>query len=156
MKPVYRGVAVAVLQCLIVLSVAGKYALDRERLPRVWVKAMPYDPSLFVRGRYVSLSLQVETVADATQGAAVRLSVVGDRLVATPDISGGVQIIPRGSQWIVAQPAAFFMPDNVPDPSLRPAGEELWVEVSVPVRGYPRPIRLGVKKDGVITPLELE
>ena len=46
MKPVYRGVAVGVVQCLIVLSVAGKYALDRERLPRVWAKAAPRIPSL--------------------------------------------------------------------------------------------------------------
>src|ERR1019366_4049071 len=58
MKPVYRGIAVAVLQCLIVLSVAGKYALDRERLPRVWAMAAPFDPYLPVRGRYVSLRLQ--------------------------------------------------------------------------------------------------
>jgi hypothetical protein len=37
MKPLYRGIAVALLQCLIVLTVAGKYALDRQRLPRGWV-----------------------------------------------------------------------------------------------------------------------
>jgi hypothetical protein len=50
---------------------------------------------------------------------------------------------------------AFFIPEHVADPSRRPAGEELWVEVTVPRRGSPRPIRLGVKKDGVLTPLAL-
>jgi hypothetical protein len=155
MKPVYRGIAVTVLQCAIVLSVAGKFALDRERLPRVWVQAAPFDPNLFVRGRYVSLRLRVETPPDAGASTAVRLSVVGDRLVATPDTLGSIHIMPRGDQWTIAEPVAFFIPEHVPDPSRRAPGEELWVEVSVAVRGGPRPIRLGVKKDGVITPLEL-
>jgi hypothetical protein len=43
----------------------------------------------------------------------------------------------------------------VKDPSRREPDEELWVEVTVPARGAPRPIRLGVKKNGVVTPLEL-
>jgi hypothetical protein len=159
MKPVYRGIAVAVLQCAIVLSVAGKFALDRERLPRVWAQAVPFDPNLFVRGRYVSLRLQVDAPLDAPLDAgastAVRLSVVGDRLVATPDTSGNIHIMPGRAWWTIAEPVAFFIPEHVPDPSLRAPGEELWVEVSVPARGGPRPIRLGVKKDGAITPLEL-
>jgi len=49
----------------------------------------------------------------------------------------------------------YFIPEHVADPSRRAAGEELWVEVTVPRRGAPRPIRLGVKRDGVLTPLEL-
>jgi len=49
---------------------------------------------------------------------------------------------------------AFFIPEHVPDPSIRPAGEELWAEVTLPRKGPPRPIRLAVKKDGVLTPLE--
>jgi len=156
MKPVYRGAAVAVLQCLIVLSVSGKYALDRERLPRVWAAAAPIDPNLPVRGRYVSLRLQVEAAApDTTHWTAARLAAVGGRLVATPDRSGSVHIVPRDAQWTLAEPVAFFIPDNIPDPSRRAPGEELWVEVSVPAYGSPRPVRLGVKRAGVLTPLDL-
>ena len=156
MKPVYRGVGVAVLQCLIVLSVAGKYALDRERLPRVWAMAAPFDPYLPVRGRYVSLHLQVEAApAVAAQPVSARLSAVGGRLVATPDPTGTVHIMSGGTRWTIAEPVAFFIPEHVPDPSRRAPGEELWVEVSVPAKGSPRPIRLGVKKNGVVTPLEL-
>jgi hypothetical protein len=44
----------------------------------------------------------------------------------------------------------------VPDPSVLEAGEELWVEVTLPRSGAPRPIRLGVRKDGVLTPLALD
>jgi hypothetical protein len=49
---------------------------------------------------------------------------------------------------------AFFIPEHVPDPSIRPPGEELWAEVTLPRKGAPRPIRLAVKKDGVLTPLK--
>jgi hypothetical protein len=49
---------------------------------------------------------------------------------------------------------AFFIPEHVPDPSIRSAGEELWAEVTLPRKGAPRPIRLAVKKDGVLTPLQ--
>ena len=155
MKQVYRGLAVALLQCLIVLSVAGKYAMDRERLPRVWTKAAPVDPNLFVRGRYVSLRLQVEAPPDAGQWTSARLSAVESRLVATPDPAGSVHIAPGGDRWTLVEPVPFFIPEHVPDPSRRAPGEELWVEVSVPARGSPRPIRLGVKRNGVLTPLEL-
>jgi hypothetical protein len=169
MKPVYRGIAVAVLQCLIVLSVAGKYAVDRERLPRVWAQAVPFDPDLPVRGRYVSLRLLVETPPDAAprNGAVVawtsaRLSAVEGRLVAAPDPKGTVHITEQaagaangqsGAQWVLAEPVAFFIPEHVPDPAWRARGEELWVEASVPAKGSPRPIRLGVKQNGVVTPL---
>jgi hypothetical protein len=54
------------------------------------------------------------------------------------------------------QPLAFFIPEHVPDPSVRAPGEELWVEVTLPKQGAPRPIRLAVKKGGVLTPLDLD
>ena len=49
---------------------------------------------------------------------------------------------------------AFFIPEHVPDPSIRQPGEELWAEVTLPKKGPPRPIRLGVMKGGVLTPLQ--
>ena len=54
-----------------------------------------------------------------------------------------------------SEPVAFFIPEHIPDPSRRPAGEELWVEVTVPRSGPPRPIRLAVVKNGVFTPLDI-
>jgi hypothetical protein len=53
-------------------------------------------------------------------------------------------------------PSLFFIPENAADPTRRPAGEELWVDATITPHGIPRPIRLGVKKDGKITPLNLE
>jgi len=52
---------------------------------------------------------------------------------------------------------AFFIPEHIPDPSIRAEGEELWVEVTLPKQGPPRPIQLGVRKDGgAIIPLGLD
>jgi len=53
------------------------------------------------------------------------------------------------------QQVDYFIPEHAEDPSHRPQGEELWVEVTVPPKGPPRPIRLGIKKSGVLTPLSL-
>jgi hypothetical protein len=51
------------------------------------------------------------------------------------------------------EPIAFFISEHTPDPSRLKAGEELWAEVTVPKQGPPRPIRLGVKRNGILTPL---
>jgi len=57
----------------------------------------------------------------------------------------------------LAAPLAFFITEHIPDPSRRPPGEELWVEVTIPKKGPPRPIRIGIKKaDGPIVPLEFK
>lgn len=159
MKPLHRGILVGALQCLLVLSIAGKYALDRERLPRVWVNATPVDPELPIRGRYVSLHLQVE-VPDDFNGyfQPVRLHVEDGRLKAVPDHDASGVTVSRFLQrpGTITEPVAFYLPEHAADPSRRAPGEELWVEVSVPANGLPRPLRLGVKKDGKLTPLALQ
>jgi hypothetical protein len=54
------------------------------------------------------------------------------------------------------EPVLYFIPEHAPDPTRRQPGEQLWVEVTLPKKGPPRPIRLGVKKNGgEITPLDL-
>ena len=157
MKPLYRGIAVAVLHCLLVLSLAGKYAWDREHLPSVWARTVPFDPNLPVRGRYVRLAVAVDLAGERKHDLfPAKLSVAGDRLVATPVASPvGVRIRRTGSFWTIAEPTAFFIPEHVPDPSQVAPGEELWVEVTVPSKGSVRPLRLGIKKDGELRPLPL-
>ena len=59
-----------------------------------------------------------------------------------------LRIADRGDQ------IAFFIPEHIPDPSIRAADEELWAEVTLPRKGAARPIRLAVKKNGVMTPLQ--
>jgi hypothetical protein len=50
-----------------------------------------------------------------------------------------------GERWILQDPVAFFLPEHAADPSIAPPGKQLGVEVSVPPKGPPRPIRLEVR-----------
>jgi hypothetical protein len=96
-----------------------------------------------------------------------RFRVEGDRLVAEPaarpedyDPSDlHLRFIDRHGEKlaVLAEPVAFFIPEHIPDPSRRQEGEELWAEVTIPKKGPPRPIRLGVKKGtDPIIPLDLK
>ncbi len=155
-RPV-KGLLLAVIQVAIVLAVAGKYYADRSSLPRVWARAVPYDPNLPIRGRYVSLRVEVETTLEKGNMRAVELSVRDGKLIATATDTDGLWVnrLPNG-RIVLVKRVAFFIPEQVADPSRRAPGEELWVEVSVPKKGPPRPLRLGVKRDGVLTPLALD
>ncbi|MBI1738821.1 MAG: GDYXXLXY domain-containing protein [Acidobacteria bacterium] len=170
MKPLYRGVLLAVLQIALVLSLAGKMLYDRATRPRVWVKTAPVGPDLPIRGRYVQLRLEViekwspgrnkEVDLKRWWDQDVELSVENNQLTALrTDKRTGLRLLlpspPRIAPVVLYEPVAYFIPEHIADPSRRAQGEELWVEVTVPKKGPPRPIRLGVKKDGKLTPLEI-
>lgn len=53
----------------------------------------------------------------------------------------------------VEMPVDFFIPEHAQDPSRLQAGQELWIEVTVPPAGPPRPIQLALKQDGEWKPL---
>lgn len=154
-----KGLLLAVMHLALVLTVAGKYYADRAALPRAWAKAAPFDPNLPVRGRYVRLRVEAELQSNGTvlPGGAnqARLFVDGGKFVAIIPGPGGVWVrsLP-GNRAALVEPVAYFIPEHMADPSRRPAGEELWVELSVPPAGAPRPLRLGVKKDGALRPLD--
>ncbi len=171
---VRKGLVVAGLHVLIVASLGAKLLIDRATLPRGWARAAPVDPDLPIRGRYVRLRVEAKLAGEAPMGVEpgivesrsapplrVVLSVRDGELVATPAASpedNGVAArwVDRGGvRAVVADtPLAFFIAEHAPDPSVRAAGEELWVEVTVPRSGPPRPIRLAVKKDGSLEVLE--
>lgn len=173
-----RGLGLGLLQAGLLLSLGGQLLLDRASRPRGWIRTEPVDPHLPIRGRYVDLALVVPAPAGLTdagqsgapvvlrsEGGLVRAALAG----ATTPRSHSLQAFP-GSRWTpgpgstpAAAPlwrleprVAFFIPPQVADPSRRPPGEQLWVEVTLPAQGPPRPIRLGVKRGaGPITPLAL-
>lgn len=150
-----RGLSLALIHCLFALSIAGKYWFDRERLPRVWARTAPVDPNLPVRGRYVRLGI---VVADPEPDSSLRpahLRISEGQLTLDHSREDGSHYYRvQGDSAILMDPVAFFIPEHAADPSLRPAGEELWVELSVPENGPPRPLRLGVKKGGLLRSLE--
>ena len=159
------GLWLAAAHVALVGSLGLKLLADRARLPHGWARTQPFDPSTPLRGRYVRLGLEIPLASlDSARGAyaesGLRLEVRADRLVGTIDdslSSPRFQLRRDGTRWSarLSQPVAFFIPEHAPDPSIRPAGEELWAEVTVPRRGPPRPIRLGVMRNGHLTPLEL-
>ena len=162
MTSIQKGVVVAVVQLALVASLGAKYALDRARLPRVWTQTVAYDPDLPIRGRYLSVRLRVDaasvygnTPLPKTNRFSfwgdmrdVKLSEENGRLVASlSDRPTGLQV----ARWTnnqgqeitaLSEPVAFFLAEHVTDPSWRKPGEELWIEVTVPKKGPPRPIRL--------------
>ena len=179
MKPLYKGLLLGAIQVALVCSLGAKLLLDRATRPRVWVKSAPVDPELSIRGRYMSLRLEVPTRGFAMppptsvprQPSRGRDSL-GDRLYAKLELEGGQLVAvpavdPRQVEWVTLhvvnnelfadlwEPLAYFIPERAKDPSVRPPGEELWVEVTLPRKGPPRPLRLGVKKAGELTPLDL-
>lgn len=181
MRGSYKGLIIAGLQLVLVTSLGAKYLIDRARLPRVWVRTYSYDPNLPIRGRYASLQLEVQlppgaALSDKSWVVPAELKIENNQLVAVPKEEGqqtGVTIerIQRGivtvgpplpappAVIVIHEPVAFFISEHAQDPSWRTwrrSDEELWAEVSIPRHGPPRPIRLGVKKNGVLSPLQLD
>jgi hypothetical protein len=173
MKLLWKGVVIAVLHLALVSSLGAKLLYDRATRPRVWGQTLPFDPNLPLRGRYVRLQLVVEPrgihdEADPKKHVVhpVALQADGEHLVATALPAGRsstssdqrLRFITQQDRRVavLAEPMAFFIPEHIPDPSRSKPGEELWAEVTIPAKGPPRPIRLGVKTDGgPIVPLPL-
>ncbi len=158
------GIALAIVHVLLIGSLGLKLLADRARLPRAWARTLPFDPDLPIRGRYVRLRLEVPLAGDAAGARAgeyrrARLEVHGDRLRGILEDDGPTRIRLDSAQGgftaALDDPVAFFIPEHIPDPSLRPPGEELWAEVTIPRSGPPRPIRLAVRRDGALTPLDI-
>jgi len=154
-----RAAVIAVVQVALVLAVGGKLLYDRAVLPRAWVQAAGFDPVLPIRGRYVALNLLFEAAPESAvipagdDTAFGTLVVRGDRAFAVlrPAKQGAREHglpafkrrdTPDGLRWMLVEPVAYFLPEGVPDPTrdVRPGG--LWMEVTVPQRSAPRPIRL--------------
>jgi hypothetical protein len=168
MKPLYKGLIIALLHVAIVLSLGGKLLYDRATRPRIWVRTGSIDPDLPIRGRYFTLSLQVKApgMQPSTpqkyprfQFESVALAVENGELVAHKTESNtGLRI---SDQWTRANttdnyllwPAVtFFVSEHAPNLNVK-RGEELWAEVTVPRKGPPRPIQLAVKREGKWIPL---
>jgi hypothetical protein len=173
MSGMRKGLILGAIQIVMVLSLGGKLLYERVTRPRVWVMSEAYDPELPIRGRYVSERLQMqaegfEYVTPDRPGMDyyvnrkwAYLQIRDNHLVAENRVAGlGMWIYVRknaqGALTAVSdEPVLFFIPDKAQLPILK-AGEQMWVDVTLPIAGPPRPIRIGIKKAGVITPLDLK
>ena len=157
------GVVLALFQAGLLLLVGLTFWIERLTAPRLWALAQPVDPNLPIRGRYVSLRLRVPLSGVETSGSTMQSVILqgqGDRLVAENDGDGdryAGALIRRDGQTLVelSEPLALFIPPDVKDPSRRSPSDPLWVEVTLPRSGPPRPIQLGVMLRGRVRPLSL-
>jgi hypothetical protein len=148
-----RSLTVLAVHLLVAIAVTGKLGWDRATLPRVWARTIPVDPDDPLRGRYVRLWVDATDrrgamPADAT--GRVEFFVAEGQLAVREAVRwpGLMLRDPSPSQArgvVVSEPMAFFIPEHGPDPSRIDPGMELWVELSVPRRGLPRPIRVEVR-----------
>jgi hypothetical protein len=178
-----RAIVLMVIQIAVVLSVAGKYLYERKTCPRVWVKAAQYDPNTPLRGRYLALRLQVDacalpkdkkysqfaigpaSVSSASWQWSVRPVVRDGKLVA---VLAGERDRPEDTQeltvWgyrscdqaLLSKGVDYFIADTARTRFPLSKEQELWVEVTVPPMGPPRPIQLATSQNGTFTPLKLD
>jgi hypothetical protein len=191
MKPAKVSIALLVIQLAIISTITVKYLYQRLACPRVWTRAVAFDPQLPMRGRYLSLQVMVDgcqsTLPSAkaaefprdNNGAAVQgpfglrvlshfraqLKVQNNRLIAINPVAdetglAGQQVIAVPEkpcdQMVVDEPVAFYIPENAIDPSHLSPGQELWIEVTVPPAGPPRPVQLALKVNESWKPLAFQ
>ena len=54
------------------------------------------------------------------------------------------------------EPVDFYIAEHAADPTPLKTGQELWIEVTVPPLGPPRPLQLALKDNGAWTPLAFQ
>lgn len=166
-----RGVAVLLVQLLLISTVGTKYAWERYSCPRVWTRATQFDPQMPIRGRYLALQLEIDACGLKNQTAAhsfgwntpvgrsypakewtVVAAAENGKLMAR--LAGEYSLLPKETVVLpegtacqhakLSQATDFFIPEHARTPFPLPAGQELWVEVTVPPSGPPRPVLLAV------------
>jgi hypothetical protein len=168
-----KGLIVGAIQIALVLSLGAKLLSDRITRPRGWALAQVYDPDMPIRGRYLAERLQL-----SAQGFTYRapekylgewetnrqwayLEVRDGQVVANAQGSGAgtwVYLHKNADSTVVAyteEIVLVFISDTANIPALK-TGQELWVEVTLPAKGPPRPIRIAIKANGVLTPVKVD
>jgi uncharacterized membrane-anchored protein len=54
------------------------------------------------------------------------------------------------------QPVDFYIAEHASDPTRLKPGQELWIEVTIPPQGPPRPLQLALKDNGAWKPLAFQ
>jgi len=174
-----RGVVLMMVQLVLVLSIAAKYVYERKVCPRVWVRTAQFDPNLVFRGRYLALRLAVDACElphnEAASLGGPRVGLVhttGWRWRVKPEAKEGkliavlaeddvkpeltqelTQLGERCDRAVLQDQADYFIADRAKSPFPLKPNEELWVEVTVPPSGPPRPIQLAISSNAGFKPL---
>lgn len=174
-RAIRPGLALLFIQLVLVLSIAGKYLYERQTRPRVWVRAAQFDPALPLRGRYLALQLLVNACGLPPEAGSKyppfyrgprswqwNVSLVADNGKLVPMLapqSQQVLIISGGrpcDRATLSPQAMLFIPDRAELPLPLKPGQDLWVEVTVPAAGPPRPLQIAVSSADGFRPLKLD
>jgi len=177
------GIILLIIQLLIVVSIAGKYLYERKFYPRVWTRARQIDPYLPLRGRYLALQLMIDACSLPKDAQSYRpggrpeiaslTSGWSWSVVPEPDNGRlGARVADLNSpndktQSIFLEEHApctqvpfthgeLFIPDTATPPFPLKPGQELWVEVTLPPSGPPRPIQLAISDPSGFHPQKFE
>jgi hypothetical protein len=176
------GVILVIIQLLLVLSITGKYLYERNFYPRVWTPARQIDPNLPLRGRYLALQLLIDACTLAKEPQYYRpggrpeitsLTSGWSWPIRPVPVNGRLQASLPGStaandnQYIFLEEHApctqvpftrgeLFIPDTANPPFPLKPGQQLWVEVTLPPSGPPRPIQLAISDSSGFHPLVFE
>lgn len=131
----------------------------QSTLPSASQAAMPRDKNGVATGKVFAIN------SPENVNFAARLRVDANKLEAIRLPESQSQ---SGAQTVTATPGApctsmrldtpvdFYLPESASNPASLHAGQELWVEVTVPPQGPPRPTQLATKDNGVWKPLNLQ
>jgi len=174
-KALTKAIAVALIQVLIVSSLGAKLLYDRRTRPQAWFKTARYDPDLPIRGRYLALQLEVKDPRSPEEVEKKFGNPVQNAWAGFGQECGSIVMrdgLPTAvfddsptwdcdnltfSRWgtnagavrlRLNEPVLFFIPDTAKDPRGANSNDEVWVLATIPRKGPPRPIALGVKKAG--------
>ena len=163
-----KGLILAAFHVALILTIGAQFAYDRATAPRGWMRTVPYDPDTPLRGRYVTMRVLARKDAESPAAKkdmggydfdrSVALYVRDNQVWARSISNRSGQFIGRFDKEEVELQARvdFFIPEHIADPSRVKPDEELWVEVTIPSTGPPRPIRLAVRKKPVPAPQPLQ
>lgn len=131
----------------------------QSTLPSAKQAAMPRNADGVPVGKRFSINAPDNIQFPAT------LHVVGSKLEAIRIPEGDSR---PGGQMVTAspgsscdnmrldQPVDFYIAEHAASPTPVKTGQELWIEVTIPPKGPPRPIQLALKQDGVWKPLAFQ
>jgi hypothetical protein len=130
----------------------------QSTLPSAKNATFPRDVTGAVKpGPYVLRPNDVEFRANLKAG---NNALVAVRIEGTEDSNAGEVVVGvAGSpcnQMQLESSTDFFISDTAQSPLPLKPGQELWIEVTVPPQGPPRPIQLAVKDNGMWKPLKLQ
>jgi hypothetical protein len=179
MRPIRAGLILVFVQIVLVLSVAGKYLYERQTRPRVWTRATQFDPMLPLRGRYLSLQLLLDACGLPRDAEHTIQQYSGHRSFWQWNVSltaANGKLVPRlENRWsprgggtltlfgekpcdaaTLSSEELLFIPDRAHLPFPLQPGQELWVEVTLPPSGPPRPIRIALSSADGFHPVRLD